>query len=277
MKIKVFGKLNLTLSVCGTRNGLHKLSSIMSSVSVCDELIIKQSNKPSVRFTNSTVSETDNTAYKTAVLLSEKFGLNLDITITKGIPIGGGMGGSSADSAGVFACARLMLGSRLNDSILSLAKSIGSDVPFMLDGGYALIEGVGDKITKIPSHSSYTALIVECGNVSTAECYKKFDEVCKFSRFESSDLLKKLENNIQPLSHDCFNNLLIPASLLNPRINQALDICKTLGESGHLTGSGGCIFILTTSEKVREKFFCCGYNAFFVHSKLRGFETETDC
>ena len=64
------------------------------------------------------------------------------VHVVKRIPLGGGLGGGSTDAAAVLRWAGC------ND--LDVARALGSDVPFSVPGGRALVEGTGEKITPLP-------------------------------------------------------------------------------------------------------------------------------
>ena len=135
MKVKAYGKLNLSLNVTGVRGNMHTLDGIMHSVSVCDELTVTESENVRVTVSGADIEEKSNTAYRAAMLIKENYGISLSADIVKRIPVGGGMGGSSADAAGVFAAASAILGGRMSESdMMKLAMRVGSDVRIVCKG-----------------------------------------------------------------------------------------------------------------------------------------------
>jgi len=238
MKLRAYGKINLSLFVTGRLGRLHTLDSIMTTVSVFDELTVTEADEVSVVFSNADISRTDNTAYKAAKLVEEECGLKLAVGIKKGIPIGGGMGGSSADGAAVLWAAEKLAGA----DIKKLAPKIGSDVYFMTIGGAARVRGVGDVVEPIDFCGSFDAFAIDAGSVSTPECYKLYDEIGGSGKPNTNDeLCRALARG--ELSEALLVNDLAPAAIrLCPNIAYELDHFAAIGLNAHVTGSGGCIF-----------------------------------
>ena len=107
VKVKVPAKVNLTLDVLGLDGGYHSLKSFVASVNVFDTITVKARRDGKITLENRGVDVgcdiTDNNAYKGAKSFIDTFGTcGVDIVIDKKIPVGGGLGGSSADIAGVL-------------------------------------------------------------------------------------------------------------------------------------------------------------------------------
>ncbi len=226
---------------------MHTLDSVMTTVSVFDELVVREANETSVVFANADISRTDNTAFKAAKLVEEECGLKLAVEIKKGIPIGGGMGGSSADGAAVLKAAELLAGV----DIKKLASKVGSDVYFMTRGGTARVLGVGDVIQPVDFRGSFDALIVGVGSVSTPECYKLYDRIGGAGKPNSNDefVRELLRGN---LPEEMLVNDLAPAAIrLCPNIGREIDRLASLGLNARVTGSGGCIFAISRDSRAR--------------------------
>ena len=143
-------KLNLYLDVAGTRaDGYHDLDMLMVTVNCGDVITVRKAESGflSVKMDGAEAGE-ENTAYRTARLVCDLTGSGLDITIAKKIPIGAGMGGSSADSAGVLNAAKKLLG--ISDSAANeIALQVGSDVVYMMRGGIMRARGRGEILTPV--------------------------------------------------------------------------------------------------------------------------------
>jgi len=104
--IKAYAKINLTLDITGKRaDGYHLLSMVMQSVSLCDELTLTQAES-GIRVLsnrNDVPCDESNTVYRAATGFFEYAGVqpNVTIAIQKRIPSQAGLGGGSADAAGV--------------------------------------------------------------------------------------------------------------------------------------------------------------------------------
>lgn len=146
-----FAKLNLTLDVLGRReDGYHDLKSVMQTISIRDDVELDVgTGKPWTLECSQEGIPTDSTnlAWKAAEVFCQtlkKDPQGLAIRITKRIPSGAGLGGGSADAAAVLRALNRHYGSPL--SVLALAElgaQVGSDVPFCVVCGTAMVEGRG--------------------------------------------------------------------------------------------------------------------------------------
>lgn len=154
-----FAKLNLTLDVLGKReDGYHDLKSVMQTISIRDDVEIDLgTGKPWTLECSAEGIPTDssNLAWKAAEVFCSAMGKDPDgiaIRITKRIPSGAGLGGGSADAAAVLRALNKHYGSPL--SVLALAElgaQVGSDVPFCVLCGTAMVEGRGERLRKLPN------------------------------------------------------------------------------------------------------------------------------
>ncbi|MDE6757729.1 MAG: 4-(cytidine 5'-diphospho)-2-C-methyl-D-erythritol kinase [Clostridia bacterium] len=220
IKIKVFAKINLSLDITGVRSdGYHELDMLNTSVSIYDTISACKSKASRVVMDGVEAGE-NNTAVKALKLLKENFDINMDVEIQKGIPFSAGLGGSSADASGVFFCAHKLYELPLED-IMRLAVKVGCDVPYMLYGGGARVQGVGEivKPCKLPQLS-----LVICQKeygASTKEIYSKYDEIGSY-----------------PKVGDKFNALEKAAVALNPNIKIAKKRLLKFTDRVFMTGSG---------------------------------------
>ncbi len=158
MKVKAFGKINLTLDVTGRReDGFHLLDTVMQTVSIWDELDIQHSHEPGVHLQCSRESiptDRKNTAFRAAKFFLEDQGLTHEgvyIFIRKYIPSRSGMGGGSADAAAVLHGLNRMFQRGLEGpKLMELGAKVGSDVPFCVAGGAARCTGVGTIVEEAP-------------------------------------------------------------------------------------------------------------------------------
>ena len=108
VKIKSYAKVNLTLEITGVENGYHTLNSLVASIDLYDLLVIKKRKGALSSITmkgmgSESIPPEKNNALKAAEAFSQTFGTDgADITVYKNIPIGAGLGGSSADVVGVI-------------------------------------------------------------------------------------------------------------------------------------------------------------------------------
>ena len=102
------------------------------------------------------------------------------IDIDKRIPVGGGLGGGSADGAAVLRCLNALAPEPLSgDALLSLAAALGADVPFLAtDAPLALAWGRGERMLKLPAlDTREVALVAFPFGVVTRDAYGWLDQV----------------------------------------------------------------------------------------------------
>lgn len=183
LTIDARGKINLAIDVLGRReNGYHDVCMILQEVNLADRIslslrsdgqIIADSDMPSLPNTE------DNLAVRAAQLFFRRFGQNsgVDIFLEKHIPVGAGMGGGSADAAGVLKGLNLLHGSPFStDTLMELGASLGADVPFCVMGGCALAEGIGEILTPLPMPPALKCVIAKpAPSVSTRWVYENLN------------------------------------------------------------------------------------------------------
>ena len=179
-----YAKINLTLDVLGKReDGYHDIKSVMQTLSIRDDIEIDVgTGKPWVVKCDKEEIPTDsrNLVWKAAEVYSQVSGKDLggiEIRITKRIPSQAGMGGGSADAAAVLRALNRHFGDPF--SIYALAEigaQVGSDVPFCVIGGTAMVEGRGERIRKLPDMPDCVVVVCKPDfSVSTPELYQKLD------------------------------------------------------------------------------------------------------
>lgn len=220
IKVKANAKINFYLNILEKRkDNYHNISSVMQSIELSDDLIFfKKSSgiKIVCNDLNLPVDER-NLIYKSAELLITKFfkldSLGVLIILKKRIPIASGLGGGSADAAATLVGINKLLDLDLSDSeLIKIGSSIGSDVPFCLTGGTAIVKGKGEKITPLESLKDiWIVLIKPSYNLLTKDIYKKYDKIgspClndmdKFMKyFNAKELIKKfsmIENCLEKI------------------------------------------------------------------------------
>ena len=179
VKVRSYAKINWLLEVLFLRkDGYHEIRTIYQTVSLHDLLHISGSRRGvRVSCTDQRVpSDETNLAHKAATRLAGLVGRKTGVTIhiEKRIPVSGGLAGGSSNAAAVLIGLVKLWDLQLEQSdLLSLAASIGSDVPFFLTGGTALGIGRGEEVYPIPEVSWKNLLLVNPGiAVSTQGAYK---------------------------------------------------------------------------------------------------------
>lgn len=146
-------KINLGLEVLRKRDdGYHDIATIMQTVSIFDRLTLTPAPDLRVHASDPSLAEEDNLVLRAATLYGRELGTpdGASIVLSKRIPAAAGLGGASSDAAATLV-ALSPLWRRTPDArtIAKLAERLGSDVPFLLGGGTALIEGRGEMRTSL--------------------------------------------------------------------------------------------------------------------------------
>lgn len=157
MTIKEFApaKINLFLDVIRKReDGYHDLGTVFQTVDVGDTLEFSSRNDGEIQLRYSKAQEypvESDLVYKAAVALRSHVGkldLGADIFLDKVMPLGAGLGGGSADAAAALRALNRLWELRLPPAELErVGAKLGADVPFLVRGGTAFAEGIGERLS----------------------------------------------------------------------------------------------------------------------------------
>lgn len=254
-------KINLFLSVGETRaDGYHDLASAMQTVSLCDTLTIQylpgEFTKIRMEISGADGLPTDcrNLAYRAAEAFLKKTGRRgeVEIKLTKRIPMAAGLGGGSADAAAVLRGLNKLCGSPLSkEELCALGEALGADVPFCILGGCAYATGVGERLLPFSSLPQDLVFVVACGGegVSTKEAYALIDESreAKKGFFQApapdlfSDALAGEElARILPYFCNDFEGVIEPLRPTVTEIKSAMKDCGAIFSM--MSGSGPSVF-----------------------------------
>lgn len=175
-------KVNLHLEILGRRpDGYHEILSIFQAVSLYDGVRLRSlTSREDLRLKCSVpIPQQANTVTRAVELFRRATGINqgIGIELDKRIPLGAGLGGGSSDAAAVLAGINSLFGAPLGaEALLRLAAQLGSDVPFFLGRGAALVSGRGERVKSLVSRQDFLLLLVYPGfAVLTREAYGWFD------------------------------------------------------------------------------------------------------
>ena len=264
IKIKSYAKVNLTLEITGVENGFHMLDSLVASIDLFDLIVLKKRKDKLSSITmhgmgSEEIPPEKNNALKAAEAFSETFGTQgVQITVYKNIPIGAGLGGSSADVVGVLNGMAQLYGITDRTALKALADSLGSDTGYMLTGGFARMQGRGEKVTLLAIKERLNFLLIcpESG-VSAGAWYKKYDELPHTLQWKESatqgciDAL--LQNRINEGGRYLMNDLYVPALHLNKDVEKAHEEAVSFSPLGvTMSGSGSAVLALFETKELCE-------------------------
>ena len=239
VKARGYAKINLFLRILGAKDGYHEIESLMQSIDLFDEITLSKT-------TNDTVTSSFSKDNSLAVLerIREAYHLGgMHLSVEKRIPIGGGLGGSTADAAAAaIACATLW--DLPFEKVKALVAPLFGDIAFQMTCGTAIARGFGEKVDPLPAIPTCTVLLAfPDGGVSTEEAYALSDTLPK-GVGSGLSLYWALTRNERAQRY-YLNDLLAPAMLINKEISPLLDAMRD--EKALLTGmtgSGSTLFSL---------------------------------
>ncbi len=257
VKLNAYAKLNLTLDIVGAEGGYHMLDSLVTTVDLFDRIVIRKRKDDLVNVRmhglGSDIPPEENNALKAAEAFVGKFkSFGADITIYKNIPVGAGMGGSSADIAGVIAGMGRLHGVSDMGAIKSLADDLGSDSGFLLRGGFARIRGRGERVEELPFFPMYFLVLCPKEGVSTREAYAAFDESGGVGGKRTEEAVSLLRGGNGEWAAKCFgNDLFGAAKSILPAVGEAYLALKAFSPLGvSMTGSGSAVFAAFESREL---------------------------
>jgi 4-diphosphocytidyl-2-C-methyl-D-erythritol kinase len=169
-------KINLSLEVTGKRrDGYHDLVSVMQEVTLADQLTLRDADDLHLDVDIDCGPVENNLVIRAARALSEASSVSphAAIHLRKQIPVGAGLGGGSSDAASCLVALNRLW--RLHvpcGRLLAIAARLGSDVPFFLTGGTALVTGRGEDICPLPFARTQWYVLTNPGfHVSTARIF----------------------------------------------------------------------------------------------------------
>ena len=290
ISIKSPAKINLHLEVIGKRkDGYHELAMIMQNIDLADYLEFEINKEGLIKLKsdcNHLSLDSDNLIVKSANLLKKlsnnDFGAN--IFLKKNIPIGAGLAGGSSNAAATLIGLNMLWNLNLdNNELLKLSASLGSDVPFFINGGTQLCFGRGEILEKLNYKYEYGVLLLKNPNVSisTAETYKKYSNQFIKQVEMTNDLIDNIRNDLRKDSLKDFkikdkyikikNDLQLIVESENESVKQALYLLSNLKNclTFSMSGSGPTCFALFNDFDNANKALNDNYKLF----KKNGFDS----
>jgi 4-diphosphocytidyl-2-C-methyl-D-erythritol kinase len=260
ISLKAWAKINIGLKILNKRNdGFHNLETTLTTINLADFLDIEEIESGIIIESEGlNIKPEGNLCYKAADIFKRRFNINkgVKIKLIKNIPVGGGLGGGSADAACVLKGMNELFSLNVsNEELMDLSKKIGSDVPFFIKGGAAYARGRGDELQffKLPRMS--LILYYPGYPISTKGAYEAYDEYILTPRpeadniIEKNDKKKKKLKKIFALEND-FEKVVFKK---HPDLGDVkAHLIVTGAFSVSLSGSGSCLFVVI-DENVKKK------------------------
>ncbi len=258
LTLKAYAKVNLTLEVIGKRDdGYHNVATILQTVDLADTLVIGPADELVVECDRPDLSGDGNLAWRAAAALAERAGVvpRAHIRIEKGIPVAAGLGGGSADAAAALVgLNRLWCLGLSGEELARVAAGLGSDVPFLLNGGTALGTSRGDEITPLTLLPATDVLLVvppESIEAKTPAMYRGLRPE-HFSDGGKSRAIAGTLGSGTLTSADCCNAFERAAREIFPGLADVWDtVTQTAEHPPRLSGAGPTVYCMPSSESER--------------------------
>lgn len=268
MKDLAFSKINLSLNVENISGKFHPIDSVVVSVDCCDVVSVTPRKDFIVNVGKcKNIRPQENVACKAAREFCRVFGTRgCNVRIKKRIPLAAGLGGSSADAASVVRCLCKIYDVDIkSEKVHELCAELGSDVNFLLHGGFARMTGKGDDLEFLHlSKPIYFAVTVFDRQLFAKDVYARFDEVggeiCNNDRL----LAALMDGDFSALS--ICNGLQRAATVDDNFAEKYLSFCKNNALNCCMTGSGSAFFVpcaqKSDAQKVTKKLRSVGFKTF---------------
>ena len=264
ISLKSRAKINLSIDVIGKReDGYHIVEMIMQTIDLYDDIKLKELEEDNITIKSECsyipLNE-DNIVYKAAKLIKEKMDIKkgIEIFIKKNIPVAAGMAGGSSNAAAVLVGLNELWKLCLSkDELRDLGLKLGADVPFCIEGGTALAEGIGEKLTYIKGINKDVNILVCKPDifVSTKEVYQSLDIKNIEKRPDNKLLIENLKNDdIVSVSNNMVNVLEEVTSKKYSDIKVIENIIAKNGAMGTMmSGSGPTVFGFFDNEEKAKR------------------------
>ena len=259
MRLRAMAKINLALDVLGKRpDGYHDVRMIMQTISMYDALDIQIKKEPGIELSTNlpyVPADSRNLAYKAADLLMQEFDIKegMQIHLEKFIPVSAGMAGGSSDAAAVLVGVNNLFRLGLSkQELMKRGSTLGADIPYCVMRGTALAEGIGEKLTPLPSVPECFVLVGKPPvSVSTKAAYESL-------RLDAIDRRPDIDGMIESLKTGDLSGITSRMqNVFQPGISEAHpvigDIIKLMEENGAMkaimSGSGPSVFGIYEKRK----------------------------
>ena len=244
-----FPKINLTLRVVGKRpDGFHEIESwVMPVGGMHDRVSVQEAESFSLHVSGlakGVPADQSNLVSRAAKALAEAFGkrCSIRVELTKHIPAGAGLGGGSSDAAATLIGLCKLWSINLSDPKLAeIAATLGSDVPYFLHDGAALLRGRGEIVTPLDRcWHGWIGLVVPPLTIPTAEVYKRWSPARQ--PISHAPVWEVPDIDAVSLGQSLYNDLEPAAFSYEPKLAKWATRISRLGRPAHMTGSGSGLF-----------------------------------
>ena len=268
-------KINLLLDVVGRRSdGYHRIDGVMQTVTFGDDLTVtldREGEGLRVRIPEDAGIPADRTnlVWRAAEAFLSRRSLSggITVTLTKRIPVAGGLAGGSTDAAGVLRLLNRIAGADAlsPEELLAVAQTLGADVPFCLlrPGGAMRTQGIGEVLTPVPALPDCAIVIAKSGEgVSTPWGYGQLDALYGDFSDRQTETARRVEamlsalqaGDLDRIAAACYNIFEEAVISVRPRVRELKDrMLETGAKVAMMSGSGPSVFGIFTDREAAAR------------------------
>ncbi len=254
-------KINWTLEALRIRpDGYHELRSVMQTIDLHDVVTLTATDDGaiSLEITGESGMLADNPpetnlAYRAAVALRDRAGVSRDrgarIMLEKHVPVAAGLGGGSSDAAAVLRALNVLWDAGQPDAnLVEIAGEVGSDPPFFVVGGTAMVSGRGDYVEPLPDALAPSVLLATPPQGDRGEKTAAMFDALTPHEFTEGDatlgLREAVEAGRMVVDEELANVFERVTAKMQPHTELAMDALRADGYVPHLCGAGPSFFLL---------------------------------
>jgi 4-diphosphocytidyl-2-C-methyl-D-erythritol kinase len=278
LRLPAPAKLNWTLEVLHIRpDGYHEIRSVLQTLDLADSVTLREASDIEIDVRGAPeladLPPEENLAYRAALALRERMGRRargrgVRIELEKRIPVAAGLGGGSSDAAAVVRGLNVLwdAGESLQN-LIEVAGEVGSDPPFLVAGGTAMVGGRGEAVEPLLDAVAPPLLLaIPPPSQRPEKTAAMYDALTPdhFSEGYVSIGVREIVVARREIVDDDLNNVFEHVtSAMQPDTGNAMDALRAQGLTPHLAGAGPSFYLLlpdasqagAVSRRVRQLGF----------------------
>ncbi len=253
-----FSKMNVGLAILNRReDGYHNIDTIFQSIMLGDsiyfakykEIVFSGSSPELPKYMENLVAyDESNLAMKALRAVQQFTGCKTGgaIHLLKRVPLQAGLGGGSANAAGMIKGLNKFWDLRMTEEeMMNLAKPLGADVAFLMKGGTARATGIGNELTKLAEPPiSWLLVIKPMISISTVEAYGGFSGTSRVGTAEMDAVAQAIQEGGYKQAFSLADNTF--EEILFPRYPELEEMKRFFVDRGYptlMTGSGPTMIV----------------------------------
>ena len=281
--VPAYAKVNLTLEVLGRRDdGFHDLASVMQTIALHDTLALRPTGDGEfgLECDAEDLATPTNLALRAAHAVARACGVSqgVHVELRKQIPVQAGLGGGSSDAAALLLALPRLWGRVLPlHHLARIAAELGSDVPFFLAAGTAIVSGRGERVASLPDmRAQWMVLARPPVAVPTGRAFAALTADDYADGSHSAELARALTSGEPLLGERMVNSFARSVQRDYPPLATLWHAFRSAGASSvHLSGSGPTLYALfehlTSAAGVWRHLRDNGHEVWLTHTVSREF------